>query len=177
MQIIVPGTAREFEALFRQAYAAGSPTYYRLGRQTNVHDQQVEFGRLAVVKRGQAGTVIAVGPLLSATLQAVADLDVSLLYCTTLAPFDGETLRQECVGTKIVLVEPYYAGGLTADIMVAMGRRPVCIEAIGVPREVFHQYGKPEQLDEAFGLTPAGIRARIVEFLADESSAGQPEIG
>jgi transketolase len=177
MQIIVPGTTQEFESLFRQVYASGAPTYYRLGVHTNTRDRQVEFGRLAVLKRGQAGTVIAVGPLLEATLQAVADLDVSVLYCTTLAPFDSETLRRECVSTKIVLVEPYYAGGLTADIMEAMSRRPVCIEAIGVPREILDQYGRPEQQDEALGLTPAGIRARIRAFLADENGASSPEMG
>jgi len=174
MQLIVPGTAREFESLFRQVYACGAPTYYRLGLRTNQVDRQVEFGKLTVVKRGQAATVIAVGPLLESTLQAVTDLDVSVLYCTTLAPFDGETLRRECLGPKIVLVEPYYSGGLTADIMVAMGRQPVCIEAIGVPREILDQYGAPEQQDEVLGLTPAGIRARISAFLADENDA-QPE--
>jgi transketolase len=167
MRIVVPGTALEFEALFRQVYASGCPTYYRLSLHTNTCDRQVEFGRMAVVKRGQTGTVLAVGPLLDVTLEAVADLDVSVLYCTTLAPFDGETLRRECVGPRIALVEPYYAGGLTADIMMAMGRRPVCIEAIGVPREILDQYGRPEQQDEILGLTPAGIGARIAAFLAD----------
>ena len=98
-------------------------------------------------------------------MQAVEGLDVSVLYCTTVAPFDGETLRQECAGERIVLVEPYYAGGLTADIMTAMQRRPVCIEAIGVPREILDQYGEPEEQDEALDLTPAGIRRRIVAFL------------
>lgn len=176
MQIVVPGTALEFEALFRQAYASGSPTYYRLSLRTNTCERQVEFGRLAVIKRGRVGTVIAVGPMLEATLQAVADLDVSVLYCTTLAPFDGETLRRECVGDTIILVEPYYAGGLVADIMAAMGRRPVCLATIGVPHEIIDQYGEPEQQDEELGLTPVGIHARIAAFLAGESDGGLPRV-
>src|SRR5579883_3068699 len=117
MQIVVPGTALEFESLFRQSYANGAPTYYRLSTRTNACEQEVEFGKLAVIKRGQAGTVVAVGPMLEATVRAVEDLDVSVLYCTTVAPFDGETLRREYTGERIVLVEPYYAGGLVADIM------------------------------------------------------------
>ncbi len=165
MQIVVPGTALEFERLFRQSYANGSPTYYRLSTRTNARERQVEFGKLTVIKRGRAGTIIAVGPMLEATTQAAEDLDVSVLYCTTIAPFDGETLRQECAGERIVLVEPYYAGGLTANVMAAMQRRPVCVEAIGVPREILDQYGEPEQQDEALGLTPPGIRRRIVDFL------------
>jgi transketolase len=165
MQIVVPGTALEFASLFRQSYANGAPTYYRLSARTNAREQEVEFGKLAVIKRGRAGTVVAVGPLLEATVQAVEDLDVSVLYCTTVAPFDGETLRRECAGERIVLVEPYYAGGLVADIVAAMQRRPVCIETIGVPRAILDQYGEPEQQDEALGLTPTGIRRRIVDFL------------
>lgn len=165
MQIVVPGTALEFEKLFRQSYANGSPTYYRLSTRNNTCEQPVEFGKLAVIKRGRAGTVIAVGPMLEATMRAVEDLDVSLLYCTTIAPFDCETLRQECASERLVLVEPSYAGGLTMDVMSAMQRRPVCIEAIGVPREILSRYGDPEQHDEALGLTPQGIRRRIVDFL------------
>ena len=30
MQIVVPGTASEFDTLFRESYANGSPTYYRI---------------------------------------------------------------------------------------------------------------------------------------------------
>ena len=165
MQITVPGTAREFEQLFRQAYANGAPTYYRLSQRVNATEHEIEFGKLTVISRGRMGTVIAVGPMLEPTMQAVEGLDVSVLYCTTVAPFDGETLRQECVNERIMLVEPYYTGGLAADIVSAMQQRPVCIEAIGVPREILHHYGTPEQHDEALGLTPAGIRTRVSKFL------------
>jgi transketolase len=166
MQIVVPGTALEFERLFRQSYANGSPTYYRLSSRSNSSEQQVEFGKLAVMRRGQKGTVLAVGPMLEATLQAVEGLDVTVLYCTTVAPFDGETLRQECAGERLVLVEPYYAGGLSMDVIEAMKPHPISIEAIGVPREILSHYGESEQHDEALGLTLQGIRARIVDFLA-----------
>ncbi len=165
MQIIVPGTALEFEHLFRQTYANGSPTYIRLGLHSNSTEHPVEYGKLTVVQRGSAGTILAVGPMLEPTLQACENLDVTVLYCTTVAPFDGETLRRECVGERLVLVEPYYTGGLTASIMAAMGRHPLCLEAIGVPREVISNYGTPEQHDEALGLTRSGIRERVLAFL------------
>lgn len=165
MQIVVPGTAKEFERLFRQSYANGAPTYYRLGLRSNELEQMVDFGKLQVIKRGQEATLIAVGPMLGPVLQASEDLDVTILYCTTVMPFDGETLRRECVNERIVLIEPYYEGGLVADIMLAMQQRPVSLETIGVPREVLSRYGEVEQHDEALGLTPQGIRARIKHFL------------
>lgn len=165
MQIVAPGTAREFEQLFRQSYANGTPTYYRLSERVNTQEHQVEFGKLKVIRRGQAATIVAVGPLLEPTLQAVEDLDVTVLYCTTVAPFDGETLRRECASEHIVLIEPYYEGVLTADIMAALRQKPVCVETIGIPREVLSHYGTAEENDEDLGLTPRGIRKRVLNFL------------
>jgi transketolase len=165
MQIVVPGTPSEFDRLFREAYANGAPTYYRLSVTNNPVEYPVRFGKLEIVKRGTQATVIAVGPALARVLPAVEDLDVAVLYCTTAAPFDAETLRAASESDNIVLVEPYYEGALVADICAAMQHRPVRIEAIGVPRVVLSHYGAPEQQDEAIGFTPRGIRQRIERFL------------
>lgn len=167
MQIIVPGTAGEFDRLFRESYANGSPTYFRLSGSTNPIEYPVHFGKLEVVQTGSQATILVVGPSLASTLPAVEDLDVTILYCTTVAPFDAETLRAHCHNNKIVLVEPYYAGVLISDISAAMGRIPVAIESIGVPHKVLSRYGTPRQHDEALGLTPEGIRRRVERFLGE----------
>jgi len=165
MQIVVPGSANEFDRLFRDAYANGSPTYYRLSTRNNPVEYPVRFGKLEVVKQGTGATVIAVGPTLAHVLSAVEDMDVSVLYCTTVAPFDAETLRNVCQGNDIILVEPYYEGGLVSDICAAMSHKPIRIEALGVPHQVLTHYGTVEQHDEAVGLTPHGIRQHIEHFL------------
>ncbi|HZU69832.1 MAG TPA: transketolase C-terminal domain-containing protein [Ktedonobacteraceae bacterium] len=167
MQIVAPGTAGEFDRLFRESYANGSPTYYRLSGSTNSQDYPVHFGKLEVIQTGNQATILAVGPSLSYTLPAVKDLDVTVLYCTTVAPFDAETFRAHCRSNKIVLVEPYYAGVLIPDISAAMDRVPVAIESIGVPHKVLSRYGTPKQHDEALGLTPEGIRWRVERFLRE----------
>jgi len=92
MQIVVPGTAGEFDRLFREAYANGSPTYFRLSVSNNSVEYPVRFGKLEVVQQGRLATIIAVGPALAYTLPAVEDLDVTVLDCTTIAPFDAEAL-------------------------------------------------------------------------------------
>jgi transketolase len=167
MQIVVPGTAGEFDRLFRAAYANSSPTYFRLSASTNPLEHPVRFGKLEVVQTGSQATIIAVGPSLAYTLPAVEDLDVTVLYCTTVAPFDAETIHANCQGNKIVLVEPYYAGVLVPDISAAMGRIPVAIESIGVPHKVLSRYGTPKEHDEELGLTPEGIRRRVELFLGE----------
>ena len=106
------------------------------------------------MKRGKQATVIAVGPMLSAVLPALEDMDVTVLYYTTVAPFDGQTLRETSQSSNIVLVEPYYEGLLTPDICAALQQRQIRIEAIGVPHQLLTHYGTPGQHDEAIGLTP-----------------------
>lgn len=166
MQIVVPGTPAEFDRLFRQAYDNSQPTYYRLAVQRNPVDHAVEFGKLAVLQEGKQGTIVVVGPALRYTLPAVEDMDVTVLYCTTVAPFDGETLRATTKSNKMVLVEPYYEGVLVPDMQAAMQRIPIAIETIGVPHKVLSHYGTPEEHDEALGFTPEGVRRRIEQFLS-----------
>lgn len=165
MEIVVPGTPAEFDRLFRAAYADPHPTYFRLSERSNPQSFEVEFGRAKVLKQGKQATVIAVGSTLPPVLAAVQDLDVTVLYYTTVAPFDGNTLRQNCESRKVALIEPYYQGGLVADIHAALGLAPLTIDAIGVPHHFLTNYGTVEQHDEAIGLTPTSIRERVKKLI------------
>ena len=165
MQIVVPGTPAEFDALFRETYGNGANTYYRLGLSKNSFDTPTPSGKLIVVRRGAQATVIAVGPMLAPTLAAVEDMDVNVLYCTTVSPFDGKTLREVEHTGNIVVVEPYYEGVLARDICAAMQHAPIRLESIGVPHRILDRYGTPQDHDADVGLTPAGIRGRIARFL------------
>ena len=167
MQIVVPGAAAEFDALFRASYDNGQPTYYRLSERSNAEAQPVTIGQARVVRQGSRATVVAVGPMLAATLAATEGLDVTVLYYTTVAPFDGEALRAQSAHGRIALVEPFYADTLIPDVVDAMGGAPVRVTAIGVPRQLLTHYGTPAQYDESIEVTPAGIRARIERFLAE----------
>ena len=167
LEIVVPGTPAEFDRLFRAAYADKSPTYFRLSERSNPQDCDVAFGKANVLKQGKLATVVTVGPMLAATLAAVQDLDVTVLYYTTVAPFDVEALRNACPSGKVALVEPFYAGTLAREIHAALGPRPVALETIGVPRRFLTDYGRAEQHDEAIGLSPAGIRERVRKLIND----------
>jgi len=173
MQICVPGTPDEFEALLRQTYSNGAPTYIRTSTQQNNASRPANFGKLHLERAGRDGVVVAVGPMLDRTLAAVEDMDLTVLYATTVAPFDEETLRNAVAkaSTNVILVEPYYEGGLVQNIARALQAIPARIEAIGVPRRVLERYGPPERHDEELGLTAEGIRTRIASFLKIGSPA------
>jgi transketolase len=165
MEIVVPGTPEEFDLLFRAAYAHPHPTYFRLSERNNPQSCPVEFGRANVLQKGALATVLAVGPALTPALAAVKGLDVTLLYYTTLAPFDGETLRQNCARGRVALVEPYYRGTLAAEIHEALGTSQVALETFGVPHRFLTNYGHAEEHDAAIGLTPAAIRERLEKLI------------
>ena len=167
MQICVPGTPDEFEILLRQTYNNGAPTYVRTSVQQNDASRMVRFGNLHLEREGRDGVVVAVGPMLDRALAAVEDLDLTVLYATTVAPFDEETLRNALVeaAPDVILIEPYYEGGLVQDISRVVCHIPTRIEAIGVPRRVLERYGPPERLDREVGLTVDGIRTRITRLL------------
>ena len=165
LEIVVPGTPQEYDQLFRASYANGRLTYFRLSERSNPQSFDVEFGRAKIIQQGQRATVVAVGTALAPTLAATQDLDVTVLYYTTVTPFDGDTLKQHSASGKIILVEPFYTGTLAADIHAAMGSTAVAIETIGVPHRFLTNYGHAEEHDEAIGLTAANIRQRVQGFI------------
>ncbi|MFC6598432.1 transketolase family protein [Kitasatospora paranensis] len=163
----VPGHPDEAETLLRHAAADGdSRVYLRLSAHRNAAARPVEPGRLLPVRTGARGTVVAVGPMLDAVLEATEGLDTTVLYAATVRPFDAAGLRA-AVGDRpdVVLVEPYLAGTSGAAAHDALADLPHRVLGLGVPREEHRHYGSvPEHL-AAYGLDAAGLRARIAEFL------------
>lgn len=166
MEIVAPGTPEQFDTLFRAAWGNGHPTYFRMTDHCNKTKVDVAFGKACVLKSGTKATVIAAAEQLDATLEACEGLDVTLLYYTTFAPFDYETLREHFVGGKVFLSTPFYEGSLTADVMQALKGHAVQLEEASVPLAVFRTYGTKQEKDMHLGLTAQGIRERLLAFLA-----------
>lgn len=157
-QIIVPGTADEMALLMCEQYANGVPKYFRLSTQSNAESREVTFGKATVVKKGTKAAVVAVGPLLDMVMEAVGEEDVSVLYYTTVEPFDQKTLQENCPSGKVLLCEPYYYGALTNDVLGAFPNRDVRIAHVGVPHQFMTTYGSREQIDESVGISVENIR-------------------
>src|SRR3990172_4747962 len=88
--------------------------------------------------------------MVDSSVEAVRGLDLTVVYCTTVSPFDHAGLREvsrlSADGVhRIVLVEPYLEGTLTNAIVSALRPEAVRIEAIGVQRQVLSQYGSPDK--------------------------------
>lgn len=165
IEVIVPGNASEFDRLFGETYDSVQPTYFRLAEQEHPAETTASFGQASVVKEGKAATVVVVGPLLACVLEAVRTLDVTVLYYHTVRPFDGEMLRRHSASGKVLLCEPYYRGGLAAEITEALWPRPVLLRSVGVPHRFLTAYGKVEEHDADIGLTPPAIRIELERLI------------
>jgi transketolase len=164
-QVHVPGHPDEAELLLRDAAADPGNVYIRLAARANAEPRPIEPGRFQVVRRGSQAVVIAAGPVLDRTLEATADLDVTVLYATTVRPFDGDTLRAELSEPAVVLVEPYLQGTSAMCVSEALRDRAHRLLPIGVQRLENRHYGTPAQHDEAHGLDVASLRNNIGRFL------------
>jgi transketolase len=164
MQIVVPGAQSELDTLLRAGYANTSPTYYRLSERSHSEKIPVQFGHANVLRKGTLGTVLTVGPMLAATLEATAGMDITLLYYSTIAPFDAATLRENCSSASLAVIEPFYEGTLSADILTALAGRSLRLLSLGVPRKFLTGYGDAADHDDACGLTAPKLRHRLEQF-------------
>jgi transketolase len=166
--IHVPGHPDEAEVVFRHAVAADERVYLRLSSESNPEPRAVTPGRFEVVRGGRRGTVVAVGPMLRPVLDAVAGLDLTVLYAVTVRPFDAGTLRQAVRApgsTGVVLVEPYLAGTSNREVDQALLDLPHRVLGLGVGRTELRRYGLPAEHAAAHGLDAASLRERISTFL------------
>lgn len=164
MNIIVPGSDSDFDTLFRQTYNGKAPNYFRLTEKGHSLDIPVNFGSAEKVKEGLKGTVIAIGPMLEKVLNACDGLDVTVLYYTTIAPFDAELLRNNAVNGKIAIVEPFYEGTTAYLVLKAMQGKSVNVLTIGVERNFLSKYGNAEDHDQYLKLDADGIALQLESF-------------
>jgi transketolase len=162
MQVVVPGSGPEVAVLLRAAHGSGGSTYLRTSIRSNDSAREVAFGRNEIVRRGRRATIVAIGPMLDRTLEAVRDMDVTVVSVTTVQPFDGSTLRAVAGDAPLVVaVEPFFEGTMAPLLAEALADRPARFRSVGIPRSILRAYGEPADHDRELGLDVAGIRRRL----------------
>ncbi|MFC6286026.1 transketolase family protein [Nocardioides sp. GCM10027113] len=158
-----PGTSAEVDAVLRRAVDGDGLHYVRVVDQNNTTSYP---GRgLHVVRRGTGPTVVALGPVLDAVLEATTDRDVTVVYAHSVRPFDGRGLREVLGTPEVVLVEPWLAGTSAYVVSDALRDLPHRLLALGVGREELRRYGSAADHVRAHGLDAAGIRRSLDGFL------------
>jgi len=160
MQIISPGNSKEFDSLFSQTYNNGAPTYFRLSEYEHNLDFEVTFGKANVIKEGTKALIVCYGNMLEPVYEAVKDLDVTLLYYSTITPFDGETLKKH-FNNNIIICEPFYEGSTNYFVNKALEGFLYTLTNIGIPREFILSYGKKPQIDKLLELDVDSLKNKF----------------
>ncbi len=167
IDILTPGTPDQFVTLWNACHDNGRPSYFRMTDHCNKTECGIEYGKATILKRGEKGTVLVAGEVLDIVLEVVKEMDVTILFYTTIVPFDLQTLSYEFVGNKLFVCTPFYEGSLSADIQKALAGQQYEVCEVGVPLEILRNYGTKENKDIYCGLTVENIYKQLNNFLKE----------
>ncbi len=168
MVVIAPGDALEAERATLAMAEDKRPNYMRLAREAtaviSTDKTPFEIGKAYVYEPGHSLTIIATGTLTYQALIAAQKLykdgiDAEVIHCPTIKPLDEATILKSVAKTKCVVTveEAQITGGLGGAVAELLGEKlPTKMIRVGV-RDRFGESGKPDELNEKFGLTAKHI--------------------
>jgi transketolase len=174
--VIVPADAIETAQAVRTAAASDGPFYIRLCRPklplVYNQDYRFEVGKAVTMRPGKDATIIAIGVMLSAALEAADNLgrqgiDCRVLNMPTLKPVDEAAIVKAAGDTgAIVTAEDHLEhGGLGSIISQVVARRhPVPMEFVAV-KDTYAKSGKATELLQRYGLTAKDIEQAVQKVI------------
>jgi transketolase len=178
LTIFDPADAVDVEAIVPAAAAIKGPTYTRLlrgqvPRILDRYDYTFEAGKAKVVRPGNDVVIMSSGlmtmrALLAAEKLAEHHVDVSVVHCATIKPFDAETVVAEVNTGRLALTAENHTvvGGLFESVASALIARGIGkkVAPIGLPDE-FIAAGALPTLHNRYGLSTDAVVARVLAEL------------
>jgi len=174
--VIVPADAIETAQALRVAAASYGPFYIRLCRTQIplVYNESYRFnlGTAVTMRQGNDATIIAIGLMVSAALEAAESLtqggiDCSVINMSTLKPIDEVAIKKAAAETgAIVTAEEHLEhGGLGSSVaQVVAKHQPVPMEILAI-RDTYAKSGKPAELLQRYGLTAKDIEQAVLRVI------------
>ena len=178
MTVVNPCDGNEMRQAVLALIEYNGPAYLRLGRMAvetvtdTIDGYKFELGKAAMLRDGKDVTIAATGLMVQRALAAAELLSgegvsARVLDFHTIMPLDGEALLAAAKETGCIVTTEEHSimGGLGSAVAGFIGEHcPVPVVRHGVNDE-FGRSGKAEQVLEAYGLTPAGIAAKVQKAL------------
>ena len=102
--------------------------------------------------------------MLEPVYEVVKNLDVTLLYYSTIVPFDKETLKKY-FNDNIIICEPFYEGSTNYFVTKALEGFSYKLTNIGIPREFILSYGNKPQIDKLLGLDIDSLKSKFNKLI------------
>jgi len=170
--VIVPADAIETAQAVKVAAASYGPVYIRLCRPkiplVYTDDYRFSLGKAVTMRQGADATIIAIGLMVAAGLEAAENLklvgiDCRVLNMSTIKPIDEAAIIKAAAETgAIVTAEEHLEhGGLGSIIaQVAAKHQPVPMELVAI-KDTYAKSGKPTELLQRYGLTAKDIEQAV----------------
>jgi transketolase len=175
LAVVVPADPAETKAAMRWAVASGRPSFMRIGRfkvpAVSQGDEPFVLGQSRVLRDGGDVTLIAIGTMVSRSLEAAAllaaqGIEARVINASSVSPLDAATILAAArdTGRLVTVEEATVHGGLGAAVAELVSQaHPVPMRIMGVAG--FAPTGTTAFLLEHFGLTADGIAARAAELV------------
>jgi transketolase len=181
MVVLVPADGPQTRAMTRWAAAYHGPVYMRTGRMAVpvIHEESYAFelGRGTVLREGRDVTLMGIGIMVQACLEAAAELaqdgiQARIVNLACLKPLDWELVLDSArrTGAVVTAEEHMATGGLGSAVGEVLGEHcPTPLKRIGL-RDTFGMSGKPEDLLKHYGLTADDIKQAALNVLARKAN-------
>ncbi len=173
--VVVPADGIEAASAIEAAAETVGPFYVRLGRPKvpviYPEDYRFTLGKAVSLREGKDATIIAIGIMVKAALDAAAELQKQGLECSvlnlpTLKPTDEKAIVKAAAQTgAIVTAEEHLEHGGLASVVsqVVVRNHPVPMEFVSM--RGYAMSGKPAELLDRYGLTSKGIQETVRKVL------------
>jgi len=180
MTIIAPADSKEMNKLMPETLEHEGPIYVRLAKGydpiVTMDDYDFKIGQAYVYRQGLDALVVTTGVTLQVALAAAEALnkqgiELTILHCPTVKPFDSKTLLAILKEISIVVTveEHTLNGGLGSVVAEVLAEThwlaPVWFQRIGIPDTFADEFGSQASLMERFGITSERLQASIKNFL------------
>jgi len=176
LTILVPSDPWETARAIEAAATLDGPVYVRLSRLpvpelSRPAEAGFRIGKAEVLRSGSDVAIVANGVMVSRALEAAdevakAGIAARVVNMSSIAPLDGDTIREAAATGAIVTVEEHSVrgglGGAVAEVVATTS--PCRMRILGFPG--FMPTGSPAFLLERYGLTSDGIASAVREVIA-----------
>jgi transketolase len=176
MTVIVPADGNETRQVIHAVAKYDGPVYVRLGRskipQVMPEDYSFKIGKAHTFHLGKDSTIIAMGIMVSAALDAAEilkrdGLDVGVINMSTIKPLDTESVLRASEKSRLIVTAEEHSiiGGLGSAVSEFLSEHnPSRVVRIGM-KDDFGCSGPSPELLKLYGLTPENIVKIIKDTL------------
>lgn len=177
MVVLQPCDSNQAEKMAKMMYDHKGPVYLRTCREPveNItsKDDEIELGKVQVIKEGKDIAIIATGMMTILAHRALEDLEkmgvkASLVNIHTIKPLDKEGILREvrkCGKRVLVLEEANSIGGLVEAVAGALVEEDGVKYSYVAIDDKFGQSGKTDELLNLYGITKENIVKKAMEVV------------